>query len=116
MRRTSARAAFTRSSNSPRYFVPASMDAKSMERMVTPRSSSGTSPLTIRWASPSTTAVLPTPGSPMSTGLFLVRRLRMRMERRISPSRPSTGSSWPSRAMAVRLRVNCSRLLLRGSS
>ena len=30
--------------------------------------------LTIFWARPSTMAVLPTPGSPMSTGLFLVRR------------------------------------------
>ena len=29
---------------------------------------------TMRCASPSTTAVLPTPGSPISTGLFLVRR------------------------------------------
>jgi hypothetical protein len=29
----------------------------------------------MRWAMPSTMAVLPTPGSPMSTGLFLVRRL-----------------------------------------
>ena len=28
----------------------------------------------MRWARPSTTAVLPTPGSPMSTGLFFVRR------------------------------------------
>ncbi len=37
-------------------------------------SPSGTSPLTMRWASPSTMAVLPTPGSPISTGLFLVRR------------------------------------------
>jgi hypothetical protein len=32
---------------------------------------SGTSPLMMRWARPSTMAVLPTPGSPMSTGLFL---------------------------------------------
>ena len=39
-----------------------------------PRRDSGTSPATMRWASPSTTAVLPTPGSPMSTGLFFVRR------------------------------------------
>ena len=38
-------------------------------------------------------AVLPTPGSPMSTGLFLVRRLRTWMTRRISSSRPMTGSS-----------------------
>ena len=29
----------------------------------------------MRWARPSTIAVLPTPGSPMRTGLFLVRRL-----------------------------------------
>ena len=35
---------------------------------------SGTSPETIRWARPSTIAVLPTPGSPIRTGLFLVRR------------------------------------------
>jgi hypothetical protein len=28
----------------------------------------------MRWARPSTIAVLPTPGSPISTGLFLVRR------------------------------------------
>ena len=47
-------------------------------------------------------AVLPTPGSPISTGLFLVRRLRIWMVRRISSSRPITGSSFPSRAAAVR--------------
>ena len=35
---------------------------------------SGTSPATMRCARPSTIAVLPTPGSPISTGLFLVRR------------------------------------------
>ena len=40
-----------------------------------PRIDSGTSPSAIRCASPSTTAVLPTPGSPMSTGLFFRRRL-----------------------------------------
>ena len=34
----------------------------------------GTSPLTIRCASPSTIAVLPTPGSPSRSGLFFVRR------------------------------------------
>ena len=32
--------------------------------------------LPMRWARPSTMAVFPTPGSPMSTGLFLVRRER----------------------------------------
>ncbi len=116
IRRISVRAFFTRSSNSPRYLVPASMAERSMERMFFPISSSGTSPLTIRWASPSATAVLPTPGSPTSTGLFLVRRERMRMHRAISRSRPTTGSSFPSRARALRLRVNCSSALDRGSS
>ena len=52
---------------------------------------SGTSPATMRRARPSTMAVLPTPGSPMSTGLFLVRRERTWMQRRISASRPMTG-------------------------
>ena len=32
---------------------------------------SGTSPRTMRWANPSTMAVLPTPGSPISTGIVL---------------------------------------------
>ena len=40
-------------------------------------------------------AVLPTPGSPMRTGLFLVRRDSTWMTRRISSSRPMTGSSLP---------------------
>ena len=61
-------------------------------------SHSGTSPRTMRWARPSTIAVLPTPGSPMSTGLFLVLRERMRTTRRISSSRPITGSSLPCAA------------------
>ncbi len=47
-------------------------------------------------------AVLPTPGSPISTGLFLVRRCRIWMVRRISSSRPMTGSSLPWRARSVR--------------
>jgi hypothetical protein len=62
---------------------------------------SGTSLDTIRCARPSTMAVLPTPGSPMRTGLFLVRRERTCMTRRISSSRPITGSSFCWRASAV---------------
>ena len=69
---------------------------------------SGTSPSTIRCASPSTIAVLPTPGSPISTGLFLVRRERTWITRRISSSRPITGSSLPASASAVRSRPNFS--------
>ncbi len=50
----------------------------------------------MRCARPSTIAVLPTPASPISTGLFLVRRDSTWMVRRISSSRPITGSSLPS--------------------
>ena len=42
------------------------------------------------------------PGSPISTGLFLVRRCRIWMARRISSSRPITGSSLPWAARSVR--------------
>ncbi len=91
----------SRSSNSPRYLVPAITLARSS---ITKRlfcSISGTSSLTIRWARPSTIAVLPTPGSPINTGLFLVRRLRIEIMRPIWFSRPTTGSSLPSRALVV---------------
>jgi hypothetical protein len=47
-------------------------------------------------------AVLPTPGSPISTGLFLLRRCSTWIARRISSSRPMTGSSLPARARSVR--------------
>ena len=63
---------------------------------------SGTSSLTMRCARPSTIAVLPTPGSPISTGLFFVRRCRIWIVRRISSSRPITGSSLPCCARSVR--------------
>ena len=62
----------------------------------------GTSPWTMRRARPSAIAVLPTPGSPMSTGLFFVRRERTWITRRISWSRPITGSSLPWRARSTR--------------
>ena len=89
--------AFSRSSNSPRNLDPATIAPRSSDISRLLRSASGTSPLTMRSASPSTMAVLPTPGSPISTGLFLVRRARIWMVRRISSSRPITGSSLPSR-------------------
>ena len=98
----SSRTALSRSSNSPRYFAPATIAARSRASTRRPLSESGTSPATTRWASPSTTAVLPTPGSPIRTGLFLVRRLSTWMTRRISASRPMTGSRRPSRADSVR--------------
>ena len=90
---TSLRTAFRRSSNSPRYFAPATSAPRSSATTRLSFRPSGTSPRTMRWARPSTIAVLPTPGSPMRTGLFFVRRLRTWMTRRISSSRPMTGSS-----------------------
>jgi ATP-dependent Clp protease ATP-binding subunit ClpB len=63
--------AFNRSSNSPRYFVPAIKDPKSREITFLSFKLSGTSCLAILKARPSTIAVLPTPGSPINTGLFL---------------------------------------------
>ena len=76
---TSFRTAFRRSSNSPRYLAPATREPISREKIVLSFNVSGTSPLTIRCASPSTTAVLPTPGSPIRTGLFLVFLERIRI-------------------------------------
>ncbi len=101
----SLRTVLSLSSNSPRYLAPASRAAMSSERTRLSLSVSGTSPFTMRCARPSTMAVLPTPGSPMSTGLFLVRRCRIWMVRRISSSRPITGSSLPWRARSVRSSV-----------
>ena len=68
------------------------------------RSTLGTSPLRIRTANPSTMAVLPTPGSPIRTGLFFVRRDSTCIVRRISSSRPITGSIFPRRAISTKSR------------
>ena len=100
----SLRTALRRSSNSPRYLEPASRAPMSSAMTRRSWSDSGTSPSMIRWARPSTIAVLPTPGSPISTGLFFVRRERTWMTRRISSSRPMTGSSLPFSAASVRSR------------
>src|SRR5450759_802520 len=94
--------ALSRSSNSPRYLAPATIAPRSSATNRLLRRDSGTSPATIRWANPSNTAVLPTPGSPISTGLFLVRRDSTCNTRRISLSRPISGSSLPLRAASVR--------------
>ncbi len=106
---TSVSTAFSRSSNSPLYFAPAIRDPMSRLKMVLSFSPSGTSPLVMRWARPSTIAVLPTPGSPMSTGLFLDLRDRIWMTLRISASRPMTGSSLSAWAAATRSRPYFSR-------
>ena len=103
---TSRNTALSRSSNSPRYLVPAIIAP--MSRATSRRffRLSGTSPATMRWASPSAIAVFPTPGSPIRTGLFFVRRDSTWTTRRISSSRPTTGSILPRRATSVRSRPN----------
>jgi hypothetical protein len=88
---TSLRICWTRSSNSPRYFEPATMALTESSTRRLSRSASGTSPATMRWARPSTIAVLPTPGSPISTGLFFLRRASTSMVVSISFARPITG-------------------------
>ena len=50
-------------------------------------------------------AVLPTPASPSSSGLFLVRRHRIWITRSTSSSRPISGSNSPSAASWVRSRA-----------
>ena len=97
--------AFNRSSNSPRNLAPAISEPISSDSTRLFFKPSGTSPLIIRCARPSTIAVLPTPGSPISTGLFLVRRCNTWIARRISSSRPITGSSLPCSARSVKSTV-----------
>ena len=99
---TSFTTAFKRSSNSPLYFAPATKAPISNEKICLFKRFSGTSPLMIRCAKPSAIAVLPTPGSPIRIGLFFVRRDRICKTRRISSSRPITGSNFPSFAKSVK--------------
>ena len=100
--KTSFKTAFNLSSNSPRYFAPAIRAPISSEKTVLFFRPSGTSSETILWASPPAIAVLPTPGGPIKTGLFLVLRERILITLRTSSSRPITGSSLPSRASSVK--------------
>ena len=100
---TSLTTDFRRSSNSPLYLAPAIKAPISKEKICFDFKFSGTSPRIIRCAKPSAIAVLPTPGSPIRIGLFFVRRLRICNTRRISSSRPITGSSLPLRARSFRL-------------
>ena len=107
----SFKTAFKRSSNSPLNLVPATIAPKSREIISLSIRDSGTSPEIIRWASPSTIAVLPTPDSPIKTGLFFVRRAKTCITLRISSSRPMTGSSFFFLASSVTLRPYFSRTL-----
>ena len=70
---------------------------------------SGTSPLTILSANPSTIAVLPTPGSPIRTGLFLVLLDKILITLLISSSLPITGSNLCFLAKSTKLVPNLAR-------
>jgi hypothetical protein len=100
--------AFMRSSNWPRYLVPATRAARSSVTTRLLCSTRETFFCTMRRASPSAIAVLPTPGSPMSTGLFFLRRESTWATRSISFSRPTIGSSLSSMASLVRSRPKLS--------
>ncbi len=106
--RISASTSRNRCSNSPRYFAPATIPARSNDTTRTSANDHGTAPATIRRANPSTIAVLPTPGSPTNTGLFFDRRPSTSMACSISASRPTTGSNFPARANSVRSSPNSS--------
>ena len=101
---SSFRIPFRRSSNWPRYLVPATISDRSSAMIRLLARKIGTRPSMMRWARPSTMAVLPTPGSPSRMGLFLVRRERIWMMRSTSSSRPIRGSKDCSVASAVRSR------------
>mmetsp|Transcript_139455 Transcript_139455/g.353660 ORF Transcript_139455/g.353660 Transcript_139455/m.353660 type:complete len:216 (-) Transcript_139455:417-1064(-) len=73
-----------------------------------PWSNSGTSPDAIICDKPSAIAVLPTPGSPINTGLFFWRRARIWIVRSISALRPTRGSIVPSAAAFVKSFPNSS--------
>ena len=100
---------FNLCSNWPRCPAPAIKDIKSKESILLFNKGSGASPLAILWARPSTMAVLPTPASPIKQGLFLVRLERIWITLSISAERPTTGSSFPSRACWVKSWQNCSK-------
>ena len=99
---TSCNTAFNLSSNSPLYFAPATSSPISSENIVQSFNPSGTSPLTILNANPSAIAVLPTPGSPIKHGLFLVFLDKILITFLISLSLPITGSSFWSLAICTR--------------
>ena len=101
--------AFMRSSNCPRYFVPATKLAKSKVTTRLLNNIRDTFFWIIRKANPSAIADFPTPGSPISSGLFFFRRLNIWETRSISFSRPTTGSNFPSSAISVKSLPKLSR-------
>ncbi len=87
-----------RSSNCPLYLVPATTAVRSSVITRLSKRIGEVRRLTMSWAKPSTMALLPTPGSPIRIGLFFFLRPSISLTRIISRSRPTTGSSLPSKA------------------
>ena len=94
--------AFILSSNCPLYFVPATTLARSNEITLLLYKSLETFLSTILRANPSAIADFPTPGSPMSSGLFFFLLLKIWDTLSISLWRPIIGSSFPSEANNVK--------------
>ncbi len=115
-RAAASRTPFRRASNSPFMLAPASSAPTSRLSNRTSARFGGTLPAAIACANPSTTAVLPTPASPVISGLFCRRRSSTSIMVRISSSRPITGSISPARARAVRSRQYRSSALPFGAS
>ena len=105
----SRRQRLMRSSNCPRYFVPATIPDTSRDNTLIFFREAGTALFAILPASPSTIAVFPTPGSPRMHGLFFVRLPRISITLSISFSRLNTGSNFPSSASCTRSRENLSK-------
>ena len=103
---TSFKAFLILSSKSPLYLAPATIPDISSVTTLLSFKFSGTSPSIIFSASPSTTAVLPTPGSPIKHGLFFVLLDRICIILSISFLLPITGSSFPSDACFVKSTPN----------
>ena len=101
---------FILSSNSPLYFVPATTEDKSKVKTLFLRRISGTSVATIFSANPSTIAVLPTPGSPKSIGLFFFLLDKIWTTRITSFSLPITLSNAFSLASFVKSLANWSKV------
>ena len=94
----SSRIAFILSSNCPLYFVPATIEDKSREYILLSKITLGALPSFIKIAKPSTIAVLPTPGSPIRTGLFFFLLDNIWDTLFISSFLPTTGSKISSSA------------------
>ena len=92
---------FSRSSKSPRYLAPDSSAGRSKANRCLSCKECGTLPSRIILAMPSAIAVFPTPASPIRQGLFLVRRVKIRISCCNSLSLPMMGSYRFSQAGSV---------------